>query len=187
MMTPDPPDAAALIQRAEQQFKELETDCLKEWPNSDWKQTRTLLIRAFNLSKSLLALLTARETALPPDIEPIRERVRRQAETGFLYDSTEIAAADRADLLKWFETERTMHAAWEKRAYEAEAKVTALEADLAYQHQNRDQIWEEKKRLEAALATAQQSLTSERIQRGLIREQRDALRDQVAQLRRERG
>lgn len=60
----------------------------------------------------------------PPDaLLLIRERVRRQAETGHIYDGLETATADRAELLKYLDTEREMHAAWRKRATEAESAL----------------------------------------------------------------
>jgi len=46
----------------------------------------------------------------------------------------------------------------EKQLAEAQATITALSADLEYQHKNRDQMWEQKKQAEAALAEVSRRL-----------------------------
>jgi hypothetical protein len=57
---------------------------------------------------------------LSPVEAGIRRRAKAQRENSFIYDSVEVATTDREDLLVMLDTERTMSAAWRKRAMEAE-------------------------------------------------------------------
>jgi len=58
---------------------------------------------------------------LSPVEAGIRRRAKAQRENSFIYDSVEVATTDREELLVMLDTERTMSAAWRKRAMEAEA------------------------------------------------------------------
>jgi hypothetical protein len=72
-----------------------------------------------------------REDAKPYPIDAIRARVETCDSNHWLYDDAAAIHADRRELLQWYDTEQTMHAAWRKRAEEAEASLTARDRALA--------------------------------------------------------
>ena len=76
---------------------------------------------------ALLARVEPQDEHLDPVECGIRERVSRQQREQYIYDSVETATADRADLLLRLDTTRTLLAAWQKRAYEAEAATARVE------------------------------------------------------------
>jgi uncharacterized protein YukE len=109
-------------------------------------EAETAAVRALEAElDTLKAQLATKQEPHGGPLALIRARIEACDREHFQYDSLETAYADRRDLLAWHDTEREMHAAWRKRAEEAEVERDHLQAALVALQQQVAQLvtmWE---------------------------------------------